>query len=45
MLMPSILGMFLYAKLVMSSMFCQISQRDLLEELYNKGMPKGLEEA
>lgn len=40
-----ILGMFLYAKLVMSSLFSQISQQKLLEELHDKGIPDGLGEA
>ncbi|KAJ6150201.1 hypothetical protein N7471_001400 [Penicillium samsonianum] len=38
-------GMFLFAKLVMPSLFSQISRERLFEEINNKGIPNGLEDA
>ncbi|KAJ6002782.1 hypothetical protein N7451_005329 [Penicillium sp. IBT 35674x] len=38
-------GMFLFAKLVMTTLFSQISQQSLLEELHDQGIPDGLGDA
>jgi hypothetical protein len=39
------LGMFLFAKLVMTTLFSQISREKLFNELDVKGIPEGLEAA
>jgi hypothetical protein len=41
----SVLGMFLFAELVMGNLYAQETQKNLLEEIERYGFPNGLEEA